>query len=81
MTERVRERMGEMWASVLSSLIVSVIGGGVSMYVGYRLVEARVSEHERRLVELEQNNRDLSESIGDIRSDVSYIRGVIEKGK
>jgi hypothetical protein len=81
MTERVRERMGEMWASVISSLVVSVIGGGVSMYVGYRLVESRVSEHERRIVELEQNSRDLSESIGDIRSDVSYIRGVIEKSK
>lgn len=71
----------ETWFSVLS-FVVSLVGGVLGVYVGYRLVEYRVSELEKRVdgqgQEIDRNRRESDDKLGKIAADVSYIRGKME---
>lgn len=88
MSDETKKQIADLWASVLASLIVSAIGGGLSMYVGYRLVESRVAEHDRRIAELERAGgalvdriNSVDSKVSDVKADVSYIRGSLERLK
>lgn len=88
MSTETKKRIADIWTGVVASLVVSVIGGGLSMYIGYRIVESRVAEHERRIAELERAGGALVDRINavdakvsDVKADVSYIRGALEGRK
>jgi len=68
--------------TVLGAFVVSVAGGALGVYVGYRMLEQRMSSLER-VVEQQglaiENNRLSSDArLSAIAVDVSYIRGKLE---
>lgn len=85
-----KNRLQEIAASVAATLLVSVIGGGFGVYVGYRLLEQRVhvinEKYEKLTATVEKYKAEtdaardrLNDRLEDIRRDVSYIRGTLER--
>lgn len=73
-----KELIKDVAASVIAAFIVSVIGGGVSVYLTFNILVSRVERLESRTTAIEDANRELTEKLGDIKADVSYIRGRME---
>lgn len=85
-----KARLQEIAASIAATLVVSIIGGGFGVYVGYRLLEQRVQSiqqqtdqlHatvERYKVEADAARERMNDRLSEIQRDVSYIRGTLEK--
>lgn len=85
-----KSKMQEIAASVVATLVVSIIGGGFGVYVGYRLLEQKVvaidKKHdelaatvERYKIEADAVRERMNDRLGEIQRDVSYIRGTLEK--
>lgn len=64
--------------SVLPTLAISVVGGGLSMYVSFKLVAHRVTDLERRMQQAEAKADRQEEVQAQIARDVAYIRGRME---
>lgn len=90
--EQARAFSREVLVSVVAALIVSLVGGSASMYVTYRVMEHRIATIEAKQARIEQDvssNKDVAENairdlvgkLGDVRADVSWIRGKLEGGK
>lgn len=85
-----KARLQEIAASIVATLVVSIIGGGFGVYVGYRLLEQRVQsiqqqtdqlhdKVERYKVEADAARERMNDRLSEIQRDVSYIRGTLEK--
>lgn len=90
MGDEQRNKLQEIAASVAATLIVSVIGGGFGVYVGYRLLEQKVNAIDRKTddlaatverykIEADAVRERVNDRLGEIQRDVSYIRGTLEK--
>jgi phosphate/sulfate permease len=90
MSEQAKSKLQDMMGSIIASLIVSIVGGGASMYIGYRLLEQRVMavEHDQKtladMVDRHKTEADaarerMSDRLAEIQRDVSFIRGTLEK--
>lgn len=68
--------------AVLGAFVVSIAGGALGVYVGYRLLEQRMTSVEHTVeshgIAIEANRRDSETQLNKIASDVSYIRGKLE---
>lgn len=73
-----KETKSAIIAGVISSGVVSLIGGAGSMYVGYALVENRVKALEAKVIEQESRQTTADSRINQIAVDVSFIRGKLE---
>lgn len=77
-----REIKVGMTIAILGAFIVSIAGGALGVYVGYRLLEQRMTSVERTVesqgIAIEANRRDSDTQLNKIASDVSYIRGKLE---
>lgn len=66
-------------ASVIASLLVSVVGGALGMYVGFRLLDYRISQHDRSIEDLQKTDASLRALIDKNRDDrMEQIRQVTE---
>lgn len=81
----------ESLPSIVAAFVVSIAGGGAGTYIGYRIIEYRVADLEKRAdkIELRDKGQDdelaaykseVSGVLSEIKSDVSYIRGKLERG-
>ena len=70
--------MSELIAQIVAPLVVSVVGGGTSMWVAFKVVQHRMTEAERRIADLEAKATDAAEhadtKIDAVRSDVTKLR-------
>ena len=80
----------ESLPSIISAFVVSIAGGGAGTYIGYRIIEYRVADLEKRVERAEsynqmQDNRldmyktEIGNVLSEIKADVSYIRGKLER--
>lgn len=81
----------ESLPSIVAAFVVSIAGGGAGTYIGYRIIEYRVADLEKRVERAEsynqmQDNRldmyktEIGNVLSEIKADVSYIRGKLERG-
>lgn len=68
--------------AVLGAFIVSLVGGALGVYVGYRLLEQRMSAVESAVADSQHSidtlRRDYDDKLSKLLADVSYIRGKME---
>jgi len=68
--------------AVLGAFIVSMTGGALGVYVGYRLLEQRMTSVEAAQLEQQHSidslRRDYDDKLSKLVADVSYIRGKME---
>lgn len=68
--------------AVLGAFVVSLMGGALGVYVGYRLLEQRMTSAEATISDLSHDmaviRRDYDDKLSRLLSDVSYIRGKME---
>lgn len=75
--------------AIVTSLVISTMGGAGGMFLGYQLLSYRmdqaeikeaddVAEINRRLDTYEDRQRDLGDAVGKMAADVGYIRGRME---
>ena len=80
----------ESLPSIVAAFVVSIIGGGAGTYIGYRIIEYRVADLEKRAEradaynQMQDNRLDMYKSeignvLSEIKADVSYIRGKLER--
>ena len=80
----------ESLPSIVAAFVVSIAGGGAGTYIGYRIIEYRVADLEKRVERAEsynqmQDNRldmyksEIGNVLSEIKADVSYIRGKLER--
>lgn len=80
----------ESLPSIVAAFVVSIAGGGAGTYIGYRIIEYRVADLEKRADSVDSYNRvqddrldnykaEIRTILTDIKSDVSYIRGKLER--
>lgn len=59
MTDANREVFRSVVASVIASMVVSVVGGAIGMYVGFRLLDYRITQHDHAIESLQRTDSDL----------------------
>lgn len=80
----------ESLPSIVAAFVVSIAGGGAGTYIGYRIIEYRVADLEKRAERADsynqiQDNRldmyktEIGNVLSEIKADVSYIRGKLER--
>lgn len=70
--------MNDILIQIAVPLAVSVLGGGASMFVAFKIVEQRVSDIEKRLDDHDKTRIVADTRITQIAVDVSYMRGLME---
>jgi len=63
---------------VLATAIVSALGGGVGMWVGFQLISQRVAAIESKNLEQDARMAKTEDLATRVASDVAYIRGRLE---
>lgn len=70
--------MNELIVQIVAPLIVSIVGGGLSMAIAFKVVQHRMAEAERRISELEEKSDTAAEhadaKIDAVREDVVRLR-------
>lgn len=80
----------ESLPSIVAAFVVSIAGGGAGTYIGYRIIEYRVADLEKRADSVDSYNlvqddrldnykAEIRTILTDIKSDVSFIRGKLER--
>lgn len=67
--------------AILASMVISVSGGALGMYVGYRLIEFRVGSIEKRMDVYDERAKARDDRLSRIESNTEYIRGRLEADK
>ena len=67
--------------AIIASLVISVSGGALGMYVGYRLIEYRVGAIEHRMDSYDEQAARWADRLSRIESNTEYVRGRMEADK
>lgn len=70
--------LAEAIPSIIASFVISVAGGGMGVYVGYRLVEQRVSRNEADIAKIIARQENDAGRLSRIEANTEYIRGRLE---
>lgn len=78
MTDTARRVFVESLPAIVASLVISLLGGAFGVYVGYRLVEQRVTRNETDIAKLVSRADSRDERLSRIEANTEYIRGKLE---